>query len=292
MKKRLWIPVLGLTAVMTLGGCAQQQSQLEYIGEERAQALALEASGISDDTAAVFTASSLDNRDGVDYYRIDFTAAGAAYQCDVDALTGTIIELREVGSAEDDDDAQPQAVNTDNNSGNTAENTTGSSGTQQNSGTNTASGEVIGETAAKEKALAHAGLSSGDVTFVKVQLDRDDGRRVYDVEFYTSDYQEYDYEVDAATGKILSYDYDAEHYTPPASSNGNQNAISEAKAKEIALWQVPGAAVSNIREFETDYDDGRLEYEGKIIYGNMEYEFTIDGYSGAIREWDAEPLDD
>ena len=54
--------------------------------------------------------------------------------------------------------------------------------------------------------------------------------------------------------------------------------------------EVPGAAESDIYEFETDRDDGRLEYEGKIIYNNTEYEFTIDGYSGAIREWDAEPF--
>ena len=55
---------------------------------------------------------------------------------------------------------------------------------------------------------------------------------------------------------------------------------------------MPGAVLSDIREFETDYDDGRLEYEGKIFYGGMEYEFTIDGYSGAIREWEADSIYD
>ena len=37
-----------------------------------------------------------------------------------------------------------------------------------------------------------------------------------------------------------------------------------------------------------DRDDGRLEYEGTIYYDGMEYEFTIDGYSGAVRDWEAE----
>ena len=49
---------------------------------------------------------------------------------------------------------------------------------------------------------------------------------------------------------------------------------------------------------ENDFDDiympkpnvMRIEYEGKIIYNKTEYEFTIDGYSGAIREWEAEPV--
>ena len=31
-----------------------------------------------------------------------------------------------------------------------------------------------------------------------------------------------------------------------------------------------------------------MEYEGSILYNGMEYEFEIDGYSGAIRNWEAE----
>ncbi|MCD7845568.1 MAG: PepSY domain-containing protein, partial [Oscillospiraceae bacterium] len=75
------------------------------------------------------------------------------------------------------------------------------------------------------------------------------------------------------------------------SGNTSTTTITAAEAKSIALAQVPGASSSNIREFETDYDDGRLQYEGKIIYNGMEYEFEIDGYSGAIRSWEAEPVD-
>ena len=112
---------------------------------------------------------------------------------------------------------------------------------------------------------------------------------MYEVEFYTNDAREFDYEIDASTGEVLSYDYDAEHYTAP-STGSEGGSISQERAKEIALAQVPGAALSDIREFETDYDDGRLEYEGKIFYGGMEYEFTIDGYSGAIREWEADSI--
>lgn len=35
-------------------------------------------------------------------------------------------------------------------------------------------------------------------------------------------------------------------------------------------------------------DDGRLEYEGTIYYNGVEYEFSIDGYSGAIRSWEVD----
>ena len=40
----------------------------------------------------------------------------------------------------------------------------------------------------------------------------------------------------------------------------------------------------------SDYDNGRLQYEGKLFYDQTEYEFEIDGYSGEILEWDVEPL--
>ena len=84
--------------------------------------------------------------------------------------------------------------------------------------TSTSNKEIITESEAKKIALEHAGVSSKKATFVKSKLDWDDGRRVYEVEFYADDYTEYDYEIDASTGKILSYDYDAEDYKAPSNS--------------------------------------------------------------------------
>ena len=150
---------------------------------------------------------------------------------------------------------------------------------------------AITEDDAKNAALAHAGLTADQVSFARAHQDRDDGRLVYDVEFYTADYQEYDYEIDANTGDVLSYDYDAEHYDrPSASAGGSSAAITADQAREIALAEVPGASASDIWEFETDRDDGRLEYDCKIVYDGMEYEFSIDGSSGAIMGWESEPI--
>ena len=142
---------------------------------------------------------------------------------------------------------------------------------------------------AKEIALDHAGLSASQVTFIRAELDRDDGRLVYDVEFYTADYKEYDYEIDASTGAVLSYDYDAEHYDRPSGSQSGA-AISEARARELALAQVPGASESNIRKVELDRDDGRLEYEVEIVYNHMEYDFDIDASTGTILSRDVESV--
>jgi len=41
-----------------------------------------------------------------------------------------------------------------------------------------------------------------------------------------------------------------------------------------------------------DYDDGRWEYELEFIGGVMEYEVTIDAYSGTVLDYEAEAIDD
>lgn len=252
----LWIAaVLGLV----LTGCGQQRAQASYIGADAAKAIALDTAGIAEGAAA-FTSTDLENRNGTDYYQVKFTADGQNYTYDVDAVTGVVI-------GQDGQNAPVEKPST-----NTA--TAGTATTN------------VDEGKAKEIALNHAGLTEDQVSFVRSRLDWENGRQVYDVEFYTSDYKEYDYEIDANTGEILSYDYDAEGYAPPTAS-GSQ-VISADRAKEIALAEVPGATTKDIYEFDVDRDDGRLEYEGTIYYNGVEYEFSIDGYSGAIRGWEVD----
>ena len=284
--KRKAIPALcaaGLLALALTGcGGGTAGGQAEYIGIDAAKAVALEAAGVAEDDA-VFSTAGLDKRNGMDYYAVDFTAGGQSYEYDIDAVTGVVIDSSSGGGTAE----TPTAGDDDGTASAPAAASPSPSAGQTTGGQ--AAATAVTEEQAREAALSHAGLTADQVTFVRSELDRDDGRLMYDVEFYTSDYKEYDYEIDAATGEILSYDYDAEGYSyQPNATPGT--AITAEQARAIALAEVPGAAESDIYEFETDRDDGRLEYEGKIIYNNTEYEFTIDGYSGAIREWDAEPF--
>ncbi len=142
---------------------------------------------------------------------------------------------------------------------------------------------------AKAVALKHAKLTADQVTFVKQKLEREDGRQVYDIEFYTSDYKEYDYEIDAATGLILEFDYDADSFTPPDPSV--TGTISQDKAREIALAQVPGATAKNMTKLTLDRDDGRLIYEIEIKYNGMEYDFEINAADGVILDMDMDKDD-
>ena len=138
---------------------------------------------------------------------------------------------------------------------------------------------------AKAAAIEAAGLTSEEVSFLSAELDKRNGIEYYDIDF-RADGKEYDYDIDALTGMVIGSE------SPEVATKVEEKEISEAEAKKIALAQVPGAKESDIREFEVDYDDGRLEYEGSIYYGEMEYEFEIDGYSGAIRSWEVESIYD
>ena len=155
---------------------------------------------------------------------------------------------------------------------------------------------------AKAAAIEAAGFSESDVTFISAELDKRNGIEFYDIDFNANG-KEYDYDIDALTGMVIGSETPerAEKEiaptpapTPAAVSENSDNAakISEAEAKKIALAQVPGAKDSDIRGFEIDYDDGRLEYEGSIYFEELEYDFEIDGYSGAIRNWEVESIYD
>lgn len=278
-KNRISILCAAALLMSAMAGCGQQSSQAEYIGIDAAKAIALESAGVSKATAS-FSTAGLDQKNGMNFYAVDFTANGQSYEYDIDAVTGVVISSN-----------TPEAVDQGSTGGvEISSMTTQTATAQQNTASasqnaSTGNTPAITESRAKEIALKAAGLTGDQVTFLKSNLDYDNGQQYYDVEFYTSDYAEYDYEINASTGDVISYDLDAEGYTPPTSGSAT---ITADKAKQIALEKVPGAKVSDIYEFELDRDDGRLEYEGTIYYSGVEYEFTIDGYSGAIRGWETE----
>ena len=65
-------------------------------------------------------------------------------------------------------------------------------------------------------------------------------------------------------------------------------AISSDEAVQSALVRVLGATVANVTEFNRDYENGRLEYEGEIHYNGYEYDFEIDTDTGTFTKWEVE----
>ena len=215
-------------------------------------------------------------------YKVEFTSGDHAYSYSINAENGKVLEMssreQSTSAASTDEDTQtvaPSAVPS-------ADTSTAPAQTAPN--TNTSTGAVDG-TKAQEIALAHAGIGAADATITKSKLDYDDGRQVYEIEWYANG-AKYDYEIAVATGEIVNSGYEAKTVV----GTGNSATVSEATAKQTALARVSGATEADIYEWKLDYDDGRPEYEGKIIYGGSEYEFTIDATTGTITEWDAEVI--
>lgn len=144
-------------------------------------------------------------------------------------------------------------------------------------------GEIT-EEEAKAIAFQNAQIVPEEVTAIRVKRDIDDGIPVYDVEFCVQN-KEYDYEIQAADGAILSVDYDVEEeFQANPSATG---VISEAEAKQLILERVPGATEQNIY-IRLDTDDGIQEYEGEVVINNMKYEFEINAQTGEITNWEQE----
>lgn len=159
------------------------------------------------------------------------------------------------------------------------------SGTNTNTNTNTNTGAYIGEDKAKSIALEHAGVTASQAKFAWVEMDRDDGIVKYDVEFYYGN-KEYDYEINATTGAIISYDYDMEYdHNQTQNNTTNTTQITKEKAESIAKAKAPNATLIFIK---LDYDDGRAIYEGELRDGKTEYDFEIDATTGNVIQWDVD----
>lgn len=72
-------------------------------------------------------------------------------------------------------------------------------------------------------ALEHAGLKEEDISYFKMKLDTDHGVTEYEVEFVSGN-TEYDYDIDAVTGAIRSFDFETHNGHSASSSASGENA--------------------------------------------------------------------
>ena len=137
---------------------------------------------------AIFDDKDFEVNGGTACYEIEFSANGYEYEVIVNAANGNVINCeKEV----DDDYRKPQTPPQE----------------TKPAETKPAEDGFIGAEAAKEKALTHAGVSADEARFEKTELDKDNGRFKYEVEFEANGF-EYDYEIDAESGEVLDFEKD------------------------------------------------------------------------------------
>lgn len=230
----LIIAVIAFSVLYAIGSIANNQG----IGLERATNVALQNAGYTESEVTGLR-GHYDRDDNLKIYEIEFYADGFEYDYKVAAEDGTILEAnRELTNqinggttgqnssqgitSENNQQSGNSSNNQSDNSSQTQNNQSSSAGqsqTQQSSGSSQAqqssgssqgqqtadSSQYIGTEKAKQIALNHAGVSSSSATFTKTKLDRDDGIYVYEIEFISGEI-DYDYEINATTGNVISFD--------------------------------------------------------------------------------------
>ena len=254
------------------------------ISADKARSIALTDAGISESDALGLRVKQ-DWDDGVALYEVEFRSGGAEYEYDIRLSDGAILK-----SERDADNNYTYFA--------------ASSG----------SGALIGEAAAKTAALQHAGVSESQTSYLSCQLEYDDGRlECYEVEFRSGS-TEYEYEIGPYDGAIWKAERETHGSAAAAGASaaisgntagGNSSAgtasgntsssvssfISAEAAKAAALSHA-GVSTAQVREMECklDEDDGIDVYEIEFKSAQMEYEYEIDAYTGAIlkaeQDWD------
>lgn len=161
-----------------------QPSAQGYIDINAAKRAALSDAGV-DASQVIFTKARLDREDGILVYELEFCTSTHEHEYEINAATGAICSHS----------VEPCSHSGRHHSG------------QHHDAPQSSGAVLIGADEAKSAALAHAGCSADEVTFTKTELDYDDGGAVYEIEFRKG-WAEYEYEIDAATGDVLEYEWD------------------------------------------------------------------------------------
>ena len=254
MKKTL-LSFLGLFLIVTMVFSTASAAD-GCIAPEAAVEAALTHAGIQAQDATIVRVK-LDKDDGLLHYEVEFYAGNKEYDYDIDATTGKVAGF--------DSETETPRLPMEKADG------------------------LISEDAAKAAAFAHAGIDGASATLALAQLGYDDGRWEYEIEFFIGG-TEYDYEIDAATGDVLSFDQDMESAAPPRETVSGD--IGADRAKEIALADA-GLTADSVRGLEADRerDNGVTLYEVEFKAGGKEYSYEIDAATGAILERKAEKDD-
>lgn len=131
-------------------------------------------------------------------------------------------------------------------------------------------------------AYADADVNADDVDFVNASIDFRDNLAIFDVEFYIGS-NEFDYELDALTGKILAFDNDAELFDVSISEDiilGE--AIGEESAVNIARTDANTENTSNLFVKLETSDTSNPYYLVEFLSNNTQFSYEIQSVTGEI----------
>ena len=242
-----------------------KSGELVSVSPDEAIDIALKHAGVSREDAVMFGAPSLDEEKGKAHYDVEFGYNGFEYDYEVAVADGSVLKAeKEAEKVKESLSAKPEVpVSKDNNNG------------------------YISVEAAKQKALADAGVKAEDAVFLKAYYDSDDLVPHYDVKFEANGY-EYEYEVKASDGAVLEKYVDKER-RPVNNAPASDDYISADKAKSLA-YEHAGVKAADVKfsKAELDRDDLIVHYDVEFVAGRYEYEYEINAESGKVIASDRE----
>lgn len=190
---------VGVIAVIAAGQIAKSNS----ISGETALKFACADSDIKEADIVVLK-NEFGSGNGVYFYDILFSGENGEYSYKVNARTGQILDRSVPKKSQQTEKTIPESS-----AGEQTDTAAAKADTPVQKDNNDGQGAVIGVEKAKETALEHAGVQAADVIFSKAKQEREDGIKVYELEFFISGKAEYEYIINALTGEIM------EHHTEP-----------------------------------------------------------------------------
>ena len=267
--------VIGLTTLGAGAAPVMAATTTNYITQTKAKTAALNHAKVS--TAQAYDVDiDLERGRSQTYYDVEFKANGYEYDYQINATNATVIK------------SYKKALKTTK----TNTTTTAKSNTNKNNTANkTTKVSYIGTQKAQSSALSHAKLTAAKVTGLKAELDRENGVYIYDVDFKSGNY-EYDYDINATTGKIIKSQKKATNTTKrttAATTTVKTSYIGIAKAKTIALnhAKVSASKARGVKA-ELDRERGIYVYEVEFKSGRFEYDYTINATTGKVISFDKE----
>ena len=140
------------------------------------------------------------------------------------------------------------------------------------------------EEEAKQIALSKINKKQDEITFTKVQIDRENGKTVYDI-YIQDNMKEYEMSIDVETKEIIAYKENNKNSNPIE----NKKYIGIEKAKEIVLnhAKLTNNQV-NFNKIELDVDYNIATYEIEFYYNYYEYDYEINALTGEIIKYEKE----
>ena len=180
LNSALKFDALAKLSVEELKDLAEAGAPAMPIGTDKAMDIAVAAFGKASTAKMAYSEVDPELDESPAHYEVEIRSqSGEEFEYKIDAYTGVILESkREAADGTEAPVVQPS---------------------------NPADSGDIGHAKAKSIALNHAGVSESKAYDMDIELDDEDGRLIYEVEFKSGN-MEYDYKIDASSGAVLKHE--------------------------------------------------------------------------------------